>query len=131
MNTIQLIAGDWSGDGHNMTDVKTINTNYLVEKIKDCYKQNSNLLNFNMFNFCHHYEDNIISKEVLKPILKILNVNLEFEDNEDDDEDYYISCENWVKLYLSIVSYNNPDFQYEIITPTNSINIGGYGLFSM
>lgn len=132
MNTINLIVGDWGGDGHNMINTITIKTNYTADQIRDTFVENSKNLNFLLLDYCSKYEESTIGKDILDPVLQELNVtaeDLNLEDYYEDDEDYHFDSDSYTRLYLAIVKYNNPGFNYKFVNSDNTVDIGGYGLF--
>lgn len=129
MNRIKLIVGDWSKDGHEKTDIYLVESNLTSTKIKETYKINAELLNFNLLDYCNKFEDSIIPAEKLDPILEILGLDKP-EDWEDFEIPYNIYPEDWVKLYIAIVKYNRPDIILNLIEEdVKEIRIGGYGLY--
>lgn len=131
MNTINLIVGDWGGDGHNMTNTITIKTNYTADQIRDTFVENSKNLNFLLLDYCSEYEESTINKNILDPVLQELNITVEKLNIENDynDESYYFDSDSYARLYLAIVKYNNPGFNYKFVNSDNTVDIGGYGLF--
>lgn len=121
---INLIVGDWSGDGHEKTEVFIIESNLSPDEIKDAYAKGSKILGFNLIRkVCIEYEDNFIPFS----IAKILNSHLNTEFNIDGQLSLVIP-KQWVDLYLKIVHLGNDSFKYGYIAGVD-INIGGYGLF--
>ena len=59
--TINLIVGDWSGDGHTVTETVTISSNCSVDSIRLAYKEGSEILGFDLSEtVCREFEDRLI-----------------------------------------------------------------------
>lgn len=140
LNTIKIVVGDWSQDGHNNTEDFYIKTNVAVDVLQDIFTENSKKLEFNLRSYCTDYEDNEIPTEDLMSVLNKLSVNIEElelddfydDDEEDEEEKYYFNPESWFKLFCHICKYEQPTLIIEHVSVlyANTIEIGGYGLFS-
>jgi hypothetical protein len=123
---VQLLCGDWSGDGHNMTAHMLIESNLDQAGIESCYTEGSIQVGFDLVNnVARNCEDNHISEEH-ESRLKDYGIEVAYEDEYYRDE-HSLTPESFTKLYLEIARLGG-DFQYTIIEP-QVINIGGYGLF--
>lgn len=54
MNKVKLVLGDWSGDGHSVSNTYIFNTNKSVEEIQQAYKDSCKLTGI-QFNDCKDY----------------------------------------------------------------------------
>jgi len=144
-NTISLVLGDPSDDGHGKTDTFVIKSNLDQKDIEAAYKKGSEKLGFNLINeVCEEYEDSLLPKDKIDILVKngftidnlMSSSDYDREDAEEafeDDESsgFNINSEYFANTYLFIVKLGNKDFQYEMLkgklNPT--IDIGGYGLF--
>ena len=146
-NTITLVLGDWSGDGHDKTRMISILSNLDKDTLFAAYKKASKKLGFSFIDdVCGDYEDSLLPKEKLNILIKngfkienlgfnktntyLLNeANEAF--NESGSDGLYLSEETYTNIFLFIVKLGNKDFKYEILkgklNPT--LDIGGYGLF--
>jgi hypothetical protein len=135
-HTINLIVGDWSHDGHNMTDTVTIHSNLNVKELEAAYKKGAKKIGVDPTKeIAEEYEDNKISKEAYD---KLVTHGFDVKDlidvpDPDESEDSYdlYSSEAFSEIWLFVAKTGNPDFEYEMLEESdNSINIGGYGLFT-
>ncbi len=141
MNTIDLILGDWSHDGHGLTDTITITSNLTVDEVKKAYKDGANKVGVDLVkDACSGYEDPWIAYEDWQKLAGFgltpdsiekyaYDVN-EMQKNIDIQHEVYLSRDAFVKAYLFIIGIGNPDFNCDIVKANpNTIHIGGYGLF--
>lgn len=130
MNRIKMIVGDWSGDGHEKTEICYISSKYTADEISDSYKS---ILKEKKIPYpCKDYEENTISEEIVQ-LLK--ENNIQYDDIlERSNTKYYLAGEEGIKdfceLYLRIASIRLPHltWKYEQDAP-GVIRAGGYGLF--
>ena len=134
-NSIRLVVGDWSGDGHEKTQDIWILSNRTEKQIQKAYKAGTKQVGFDLSEtVCRNYEDCYISKEKLKTLAS-LGMVLRSHDGtpyelEQDEDRFVMEAETFADMYLFIASLGDPDLKYQYdYTPDNHINIGGYGLF--
>lgn len=139
VNSINLIVGDWSHDGHSMTDTIAIKSNLTKEEIKNAYKQGVKTIGIDLSkDICTEYDVCSISKEQFDKFISLGFVpswmkkyKPERLAKEFSKIDLDFIGEFFVEMYLFTVKLGNSDFEYEIEDECeNEINIGGYGLFS-
>ena len=125
-NLIRLIAGDFSGDGHNRTFISTIKSNLTKEQIAKAYERGSDILGINFQEqCCDKYEECCITEQEAL-ILKQHGII----DNEDVEEvQSFILDDFFCEIWLKIAKLGSPNFQYEFFD-IDCIPIGGYGLFT-
>jgi hypothetical protein len=123
--TIKLIVGDWSNDGHNMSDEIVIFSNIDGNQIRDAFKLGTEVIGFDLTNECSDYEQHQLSAKALACI------NDQFGDRYrlDIDEDGGVSVTTHVDLYLAIAKLGNAEFEWQLQHYSATIDIGGYGLF--
>lgn len=140
MNTIRLIVGDWSGDGHNQTETVVVECNLTRTELFTAHNAGCEKLGIAFDNVCADYEDNFISKDVWD---KLEAAGLTFEDLPDQASDSYyarskftstgqfpIWINDYAYIYMFIARQGNPELDYHVITDDKTtIQIGGYGLF--
>ena len=127
---IELVVGDWSGDGHCQTATHSIRSNLSKKEILYAYEKGQKISGIG--EICTEYEDALLSKEALEKLLS-LGVPVEiFNDEIEEDGIAYISVDEYVFIYLFIAGLGEPHFKYEFVEKDHlpHINIGGYGLFS-
>jgi hypothetical protein len=131
-NTLDLIMGDWSDDGHGETETVVIKSNLNHVWMSRAYDQASAILGFCFVNdVATEYEEPYISMEAITKLREILE-EPELLDGVVDNEAgcIGISTEEYLDIYLKIIKLGEPDFKYEILGQENEvIKIGGYGLF--
>lgn len=124
-----LVLGDWSDDGHGKYDKVLLLSNKSVEEIQNAYKASCKLtgLQFNInedytgrnlgyqeagkYQIACEYEGSTPSEEAVE-ILKSFNVPMDvFEeyDEEDDEKDYCLHQDSFVKLWVWFVKLSLPD----------------------
>lgn len=136
MNTISLVIGDWSHDGHGHTDFVNIESNLSKAEVEDAYKAGTKKLGFNFVErVCSEYCENKMSNEIWQNFLAAgYTVNPEIEyyfEEEEEDGDKELNVESFADLYLFIVKLGNPIFDARVLPQEEepNIKIGGYGLF--
>jgi hypothetical protein len=130
-NTISLVLGDWSSDGHGKTDTITLKSNLSRTEVVAAYEAGTKTLGFDFIEkVADEYEDGSLRNPELE-ILLSHGLNLKdvgIEDEVDEDEGVSLWVETYANIYLFIVKLGNKDFEYEFCG-SDSIQIGGYGLF--
>jgi hypothetical protein len=133
-HNVRLVLGDWSGDGHEKTSVQFFASNLRGSEIQKAYNAGTKIVGFDLSeNVARKYGDNSISIENVNK-LKELGCKVFDNPNEyefDEKKGYSIWTTSFTDIYLFICKLGNPEFEYEFVfDPTDSINIGGYGLFN-
>lgn len=144
-NIITLVLGDWSHDGHGLTDRINISSNLTDKEITKAYKAGKKKLSFDFDRVAEDYEDSRLTKVRWGEFLKLGFSNPEYEkkwsepyqpgdtyDPDDEESDLVLDSEGFARLYLFLVKLGNDKFEYEILSDKQNptIEIGGYGLFS-
>lgn len=136
MHVINLVVGDWSDDGHGKTSTYTYEVNIPQEDIQKYYTAGATPEQHKVINtIADDYEDTKLNDDHIK-VLRELGYPVDSmewaTDNQNDDEPY-ITEEEFVDLYWHIVGNGLPkdvNLIYSEIEPINAnINIGGYGFF--
>lgn len=136
MHVINLVVGDWSGDGHSKTSTYTFETNLTPQAVKQYYQFGATKEQHFVINtIAKDYEDTKLNEDHIR-VLRELDYPVDSmewaTDNQNDDEPY-ITEEEFVDLYWHIVSRGNPvlcPIVYKRVDDINAnINIGGYGFF--
>ena len=129
MNTINLVVGDWSNDGHGQTEVITIESNLTLSEIVEAYEKGKTISGIDLEYVCAEYQQNTFGRQVYDKLVELgMLANSIESEVENDDIEVNISPFDFAYIYMFIVSLGNPDLKYEIIKP-DAIRIGGYGLF--
>jgi hypothetical protein len=132
-NTIDLVMGDWSDDGHGETEQVTIKSNFNKIWIDRAYESASDILGFCFINeVAKNYEEPYIDNELIIKLREVLEEpNLLDGVIDEHAECIGIDSYEYLDIYLKIIKLGDPDFKYKIIGDNNEqINIGGYGLFT-
>jgi hypothetical protein len=131
-NTIDLVIGDWSDDGHGETETVTIKSNFNSVWMGRAYEQASVILGFCFVtDVAYEYETPYISMELITKLREVLEEpNLLDGDIDPEAECIGIEVDEYLDIYLKIIKLGEPDFKYKVLGQENEvINIGGYGLF--
>lgn len=141
---ITLVAGDWSHDGHGMTDNIFIKSNLTHKQIEKAYKAGAKKIGIDLVeDVCEEYEDTRLPEDLfmkleetgfdvqsLHPYLDTKWSEEELEDIRSGQEDVHLYGDKFAEIYLHFCKIGNPDFQYEIVSDSAPrIHIGGYGCF--
>ena len=126
---VTLTVGDWSNDGHGMTDVVAVESNKNIESILAAYKKGTEIVGFELHEQCRAYEDNSFPMKHYEKLMD-LEVDLELEEEAEPDSSSIglISGDDFAAIYIAICKLGDPEIQMDVVQLRN-INIGGYGLF--
>lgn len=117
---INLVVGDWSGDGHEKTENILVLSNKSSKEIEKAYQDGTEILGFDFSEeCCSDYEDYEIKEKYIK-ILK--NENIKVDDN-------FMDIESFASIYIQICKLGDPELKIDI-QDIDIVDIGGYGLFS-
>ena len=126
--TIELKLGDWSHDGHGITESIYISSNISASKLRKAYKFGVKIAGFNFSEIvAQGYEDNKIKKNHAEKLFS-LGFDRKSLDYDKTDDVYYVSADSFVDIWLFICKLGDPNFEFKI-KEQKTINIGGYGLF--
>lgn len=136
MHTINLVIGDWSGDGHGYKDTYTISSNLQPGEILLAFKAASSLIGLNIEDLFDDIDRCYLTIEQLKilektgfPIKEIFDYAFHLKNpNMELSSNITISPRDYLDIYLHIVKLGNSKFEYTLLSG-NSLCIGGYGLF--
>lgn len=137
---IELITGDWSGDGHEKTASLRFRCNVSSKELEKAYKAGAKLLKHDITKHCGDYEDNGVPTKLLDDLKTKLLKEFGEEFMKDyyfntSDEDfvtegiYNIGYEEYTDIYMFIAKLGNHELVYKQVKEVDSIHIGGYGLF--
>lgn len=144
MKKFKLILGDWSHDGHGITEVILFNTNLSIEELRELYFNQCSKYGKILENLCSEYEDCSINKE---QFITIENYGFKFSEDIkqeiQDDEVAYIDSDLFVDIFIWFMKKDNPNLILDIIDDNvpsfhfygfddkkRHIQFFGYGLFS-
>lgn len=131
---LTLVVGDWSDDGHGKTQTFTIRTNRSPASIMSAYDRGSKKLGFDLsVDVASDYEDYLLDEEKWAAFVKhgLTDDDIVVSDGFESTSAYALSLypAKFADLYLFIVKLGEPEFQCVSMGNSDSIEIGGYGLF--
>ncbi len=144
MKNIELVVGDWSGDGHEKTSDIKVSCNYSAKEVEDFHKKGCEITGVNFSKWCCDYEDFEVSKEQIEKVLKYTELTIEqiYSQYKEDFDCYVDDVESWkyvnmtlevfAHFYMLIAKIAKPELDFSIVSSRDNkekINIGGYGLF--
>lgn len=127
---IKITIGDWSKDGHEQYEEFVFESNKTVEQVRQAYKDSCKLtgLQFNhgenytglkehdsyrtKLKICTEYQDSEISVEALQ-ILNKHNISVFEHIFEDEDTEYFLDADVFLKLLLDFIKLSLPDLILE------------------
>jgi hypothetical protein len=125
MTKRKITLGDWSGDGHNVTEVFIVDIpeEFTAEILGSNYRKNVLKLGINPEQFANEYEDSTVPEDVAEK-LKQHGIEL-----EEDDGTPYISRKQMVKTLMLLFGYGLNGFTYDIISENlpELVGPGSYG----
>jgi len=154
MNTMHLVLGDWSNDGHGKYEKVICRANKTIDEVRDAYKASCKLMGFSFnhnndytevkrsytiaskYQVCTEYENNTIST-------KVVNLLIQFECplvDQIKEAHRYLDVELFTDLWWWFVGVSLPGLIYEKVEGdvpvingfwNNSLNCQfGYGLYN-
>ena len=136
---VELAMGDWSCDGHCITQERNICSNLNTQQMKAAYNIAKTTLNFDLVNdVAEEYEDSSLKRDDLKKLRENGIATWKFDDEEENaDEDnpeespqtVTLDQDSYSEIYLQMVKLGDSNFRHETLEGHN-LNIGGYGLFT-
>lgn len=139
---VRLVVGDWSKDGHGQSDTYIYEVNLTKQDLLAAYKVGCKRLSLKVsaenyreayLNFCEDYQDPKVPPEVVRALrAEGLDPDELFEcwSGDGGDEDYVGTVDAWPELWLAIAKLGEPSLTYAQVYGDDSIEIGGYGLYS-
>lgn len=131
---VDIVVGDWSGDGHSRETTISFKTNKSADELKKLGNTIFDSIGVDFYSLCEAYEDNVIRGEDYTRLRDIgIFENLTCEDfslHKDEDEEYiHVGEYSFSTIYMRILQHLDPTFKFERTEKNDSIQIGGYGLF--
>lgn len=127
---VELVLGDWSGDGHSESESRKIRSSISAKELKSAFYEGVTKLGGEKFDItlmCEDYEDSSISGEAADAFRTVLGMT--FDDTSVGD--ICICQDEFFAIYMKTCALGNASFEWEEIKAdrSNVIDIGGYGLF--
>lgn len=131
-NKIKLVVGDYSRDGHEKSTDVYISCNLTAKEIEKAYKKGVKVVGLDVReNVASEYQDSYVLKEHYEK-LKKAGYTEELEPYDNDAETstkFYINDDSFAEMFMFVAKVGNPDLEYELVEDSDSVNVGGYGLF--
>ena len=123
----KLVMGDWSDDGHGESDTKICSSSHSIDEVRDAHKKLA-IKGIDLLSQCDEYLINNLEKGFVE---KLNSIGFDINDFVYDEDEYYVSSTDWMKLYMELAKIEIPELEYKFINAAlQSICIGGYGLYS-
>ncbi len=132
-HTIKLTVGDWSHDGHGMSNSYNIECNLSSKQVETAYNKASKTLGFDFITLFDEYECCSLEGKFARKLLDSGFKDPEFQKSYNDDPkdtSYSVYSDVYVKIYMWIAKLSNGTLEYKFVDSKNELQIGGYGLFS-
>ena len=128
---VKVVVGDWSGDGHNITETTIIESNLTSSELYSAYIKGSKIVGFDLSECCSDYQDSKLQGQYIK-MLRENGIDIIFDGRaedplDDEDDGVNLMVEEFVEIYLNICKLARPEFEWKEVRLGN-LDIGGYGL---
>jgi hypothetical protein len=126
MSNRKITLGDYSGDGHNITDVYIVDVpeQFTAEILGRNYQKNVKELDVDPEMFANTYEDMSLPQHVLDVMTKY---GVELEGDEDYGEPLILTSNDMVKILMFLFGHGLEGFTYEVVSETIP-SLNGTGL---
>lgn len=131
-NKIRLVVGDWSKDGHEKSSDVYISCNLTAKEIEKAYKKGAKAIGLDVREtVASEYQDPYLLKEHYEKLKKAgYKEELEpYDDTEKTPTKFYINDDCFAEMFMFVAKVGNPALEYELAENSESVNVGGYGLF--
>ena len=127
---INLVMGDWSHDGHCMSETVTIRTNLSSDELIDAYEKGSKQVEFDLTgDVAADYEEYSFPDEFIEKLQPFGFKADEFLEQPYVDDSWAVSGNAFWRIWLFIAKIGDPSLEFEEVDNVDII-IGGYGMFS-
>lgn len=146
---LKVTLGDWSNDGHGMTEVFIVDLPTVINQseLEEMYNLGAGVIGFDLIKqVCRNYEDNRIDLGWYDRLTTLGYEPYDFKKEagkwdsypEFDEGEYaYLTTELYLDIYMFFVSVGyekmigtNDSFGYRVVSDDMpQVTIGGYGLF--
>lgn len=143
MKKIKIEIGDWSGDGHNISEVVELMSNRTIEELSILYKKSCQLTglqfttNGDESGRNRHWTE-MGKWKVLQDYQQHKLTDFQIEEFskygiEVDSEDFKYETFKFTQLFLQFLKLSDPDFEWEIIEEKEKEKVLrlfiGYGIY--
>ncbi len=136
MGLIEFVIGDWSGDGHSMSEKFIVESSHSLFDIRKAYKKGVAQTGIDLFEICNEYQEGQIPKEAI-PLFDHVEIDIGYE------EEITPSVEEFFQAILKLIRIGNEEIEFkelktqcfngwwskDEIDGTYFNNFFGYGLF--
>lgn len=132
-NLIKYVLGDWSADGHGITDSYILKTNVSSRELEVAINEGQRITGINLDRLCENYEDSYVPRGVYN-YMKAKGIKFDSWQQGDFDahEVISITSDQYMDLIIALAKEGNSDIQIAYSRDVAVINSGyGYGLFSL
>lgn len=133
MHKITLIVGDDSQDGHEKTKDFTISSSLTAKELEKAYRSGLKKTGIEHDKMCSEADEREISKEDYKKFLaldpELGNYKNFYSELEDKHDFWMVTPQEFSHMYMIIAKAGNPNLNWSLEETSESIAIGGYGLF--
>lgn len=143
LNKFKFVVGDWSGDGHNLTETFYLESNMTQEEIREIYFETKEKTTNAIDEICIDFEENILYKEDFESLGLDYRKYLSKMDKETENT-FCIYPSTYVYMMVDYLKLFNEDLVLNVINEglDSLFNTGydkdnrmlkgfGYGLFSL
>jgi hypothetical protein len=144
-NMINLVLGDWSHDGHGLSETYTIQSNLTHKEIEKALAKGEKLAGVSLDDIAAEYECPYLYYEDWENLSAHGFTVKMLCDNQTYDEDWItgevnndirnkevigIHEEGFLNIFFFLVKMGNPEFEYKLLKDeTPELKLGGYGLY--
>ncbi len=124
---VEFVAGDWSRDGHGMTEKITYACTHDASFVQKAIKQGQKKAGVKLDGVCRNYDDSHVPENVAMKLIEAGYKGFEYE--EGAELDTYVSAELWIDIHMFLATLASPEIEFQPVA-SGEILVGGYGLFS-
>ena len=117
--------GDWSHDGHCISEDVVVKHNKTYNCIRDHYRMAQKEHGIDFETLCEDYDDSTIKFGDLE---KLVELGIISQDEVEDDEYWVQGAKDFVRLYLEYTKTYLNTLEYKFVD-VHKVHLGGYGLF--
>lgn len=140
MKKIKIEIGDWSGDGHNISEVVELMSNRTIEELSILYKKSCELTGLQFttngdesgrdrdweemdkWKVLQDYQQNELTDFQIEEFSK--------HGIDIDNKDFAYETVKFTELFLQFLKLSDPDFEWEIIKERDVLQLFiGYGIY--
>lgn len=130
---VELIVGDWSGDGHGKHDsfpmiIEYDDENNVTNVLKEAEETIKKQFDIDLSTWFSDYEDNKINKKDTQKLID-LGININKQDIDNGELTVWLA-EDFFEIWKQLIVKVNPKIKIEkfVFTPFDS-KCSGYGLY--